>query len=83
MPPKRAPLEYTALDTEMQSQILTERLRQIEAEHFNHVTNKAVIASQPLGDEEAKKNALALTDKAMGELEAAHRTIAAQLEALK
>lgn len=84
MAPKKAPFTYSALDTEMKRQLLEQRLSQIEQEHFNHATNREVILGQPVveGQEPARDAALAATDRALAELEAAHNTIAAQIAAL-
>lgn len=74
-------MDYQALDTEMQKQILTERIKQVEAEHFNQVTNLAIIRGQTFapGQEQEREGILKATEKAIEDLGRAHATLAEQL----
>ncbi len=63
-------MEYTQLSVDEQKQILTQRLKQYEGEHFNHKTNDELLAANGATDEQTKaarkasKEAMDTLDKA-------------------
>lgn len=75
-------MEYTELSTEEQVQILGQRKKQYEAEHFNHTVNKDLLIATGATDEETKR-AIADADKALKTLDHAHAETVKKLNALK
>lgn len=79
-------MEYSELTDDEQVQILQQRIRQYEGEHFNHSVNKELLlASVPAGSEpdDATKEAIKAAEEAMKTLDDAHTNTKAKVEALK
>lgn len=75
-------MEYTELTTDEQVQILTQRKKQYEAEHFSHATNKDLLAASGATDETTKA-AIKAADDAMRVLDRAHAETVKKLSRIK
>lgn len=64
-------MEYTELSATEQKQILAQRVKQYEAEHFNHATNKELLVASGASDEQTKA-AIKVAEDAMKTLDDAH-----------
>lgn len=69
-------LSYTKITTEDQARILEERIRQLEAEHFNHSVNLQ------LGESTGSAEVVEVSKRAMVTIEAVHAQVIEQLKAL-
>lgn len=79
-------MEYTELTTDEQEQILAQRVKQYEGEHFNHAFNVELLeASFPEGTEppEDIKAAIKAAKDAMKTLDKAHAATKAKLGKIK
>ena len=73
-------MNYTALTAADQRQMLDQRQRQYEAEHFSHAINKDLLVASGATDDATKEAIKAATD-AMATLDKAHAEIAKKLAA--
>jgi hypothetical protein len=64
-------MEYTELTVDEQKNILQQRKRQYEAEHYNHVINKELLTATGATDDQTKA-AIKAADDAMKTLDNAH-----------
>lgn len=79
-------MDYTELSKDEQIQILTQRTRQYEAEHFNHTVNKELLlATVPAGGTPDEQTAAAIkaADEAIKTLDGAHKATRAKITQLK
>lgn len=70
--------EYSSLTEEQRKQIIEDRLRQFEAEHFNHELNKLNLETLP--DSKEKQEQIKAADEAQSTLEQAIKAHRDQLK---
>lgn len=75
-------MQYTELTEAEQLQILAQRQKQYEGEHFNHLTNKELLVATGAKDETTKK-LIEDADAAMETLDKAHATTVKKIKELK
>lgn len=75
-------MQYSELTEDEQLQILKQRRRQYEAEHFNHSVNKELLVASGNTDEDTKK-AIEASNAAMKTLDSAHAETVKKIEKIE
>ncbi len=75
-------MEYTELSADEQRQILAQRKKQYEGEHFNHAVNVELLEATGATDDQTKAAIKAAKD-AMKTLDDAHANTTKKLKALE
>lgn len=75
-------MEYTQLTSDEQERILADRVRQYEAEHFNHSLNKKLLEASGATDEQTQA-AIKASEEAMATLDDAHTNTKAEIQRIR
>lgn len=75
-------MEYTELSADQQKEILVNRKRQYEAEHFNHVVNRDLLVAGGATDAETQR-AIKTAEAALVVLDAAHAETVKKIKKIK
>lgn len=76
-------MEYEKINTDQQVQMLEQRMAQYEAEHFGHVTNRALLLASPHAEDDDVQAAIQNAEEAMATLDEAHANVKKEIAKLK